>query len=85
MSDARWCDFRDHPYRAGRAGTVMFGRTEQVPNQWGGQQPSTTNNVKEICPECAAELGLTEDYVPEVSPAERKGALMEQLQKHKGN
>lgn len=76
MSGARWCDFGDHAYKEGREGTIILGRTEQVPNQWGGQQPSTTPNLREICPECAASIGLNDDYTkPEQTPEERKALL----------
>jgi hypothetical protein len=71
VSEARWCDYRDHPYKGGREGTVMMGRTETQPN--GGQ--AYTQNVKEMCPECAAELGLNEYEAPKETPAERRALL----------
>jgi hypothetical protein len=79
MSECRWCDFKDHPYKGGREGTIILGKTEQVPNQFGGTQPHTQPNIKEICPECAAEIGLNDDYTAPVSPAERKLAIEKAL------
>jgi hypothetical protein len=75
VSEARWCDYRDHPYKGGREGTVMMGRTETQPN--GGQ--SYTQNVKEMCPECAAELGLNEYEAPKQTPAERRALLQTEV------
>jgi hypothetical protein len=76
MSHARWCDYGDHPFAGGRPGTVVMALTEQVNNQWGGTQPSTVPASREICPECAAELGMNPDYTaPEMSPGQRKQQL----------
>lgn len=80
MSDARWCDYGDHAFKGGQPGITILGRTEQVHNQWGGQQPSTAN-LREICPECSARLGLNEDYEAPVSPSERHKALLAEVEK----
>lgn len=81
MSEARWCDYGDHAYKAGREGTIIMGKTVQVANQWGGQQPHTVPNLKEICPECAAQMGLNDEYkAPELSPAARKEQMEKDLQ-----
>lgn len=76
MSAARWCDYGDHPFAGNRPGTIVMALTGQVSNQWGGQQPSTIPAAKEICPECAAELGMNPDYAaPDQSPGQRKAQL----------
>jgi hypothetical protein len=72
VSEARWCDYRDHPYKGGREGTIMMGQTVRMPN--GGMQ-ATGQDVREICPECAAELGLNPDYQAPEAPAVRKALL----------
>lgn len=75
MSEARWCDYGDHAFKGGREGAVTFTQTRQVRNQWGGDQPSTTQAM-ELCPECAAEIGLNDDYkAPALPPLERKKVL----------
>lgn len=70
MSAARWCDYGNHAFKEGADGAVTFAQTRNVRNQWGGTQPSTDTNVMEICPECAATLGLTDEYTA-ISPGER--------------
>jgi hypothetical protein len=82
MSEARWCDYGDHPYKGGREGTVIMGRTEKIKNQWGGEQPHTEPNVKEICPECAASIGLNDGYEAPESPAERHKAITQTSRFH---
>jgi hypothetical protein len=72
VSEARWCDYRDHPYKGGQEGTIMMGQTVRMPN--GGMQ-STGQEVREICPECAAELGLNPDYKAPEPPSVRKALL----------
>lgn len=65
MSVARWCDYGDHSYKGGRKGTVMMGMTGDNEEQ----------DVREMCPECAAALGLNNDYKAPEPPAERKAAI----------
>jgi hypothetical protein len=72
VSEARWCDYRDHPYKGGQEGTIMMGQTVRMPN--GGMQ-ATGQEVREICPECAAELGLNPDYKAPEPPSVRKALL----------
>jgi hypothetical protein len=79
MTDARWCNYGNHPFDGSRLDTALIGKMQQVPNQWGGQQPSTTPNIKEICGDCAAELGITLDYKAPDSPEERKSKLLKEL------
>lgn len=81
MSDARWCDLGDHAYKAGRPGTLMLGKVEEVPNQWGGSQPHTQSNIKEVCPECAAAMGLNDDYEAPESPAVRHSRIAKEIAK----
>lgn len=68
MSVARWCDYGDHAYKGGREGTVMMGVTKAGGND---------QDVREMCPECAANLGLNEDYEVPESPAERHRTMLE--------
>jgi hypothetical protein len=62
MATARWCDFHDHAYRA-------------------PDDPDDINvvkfagNAKEICPECAAEIGLNDEYRAPEPPATRHEAI----------
>lgn len=76
MSDARWCNFGDHPFEGGREGTIVMGRIESVVS---GNEYVTANQMKakEICPECAATLGMFDEYEAPKSPAERRKALLE--------
>jgi hypothetical protein len=62
MSDAGWCDFRNHPYKR-------------------PDDPDEVNTItrkgetKELCDECAAEIGLIDNYEAPESPAERKAII----------
>jgi hypothetical protein len=62
MATARWCDFHDHAYRC-------------------PDDPDDINIVKfngkekEICPECATEIGLNDDYNAPDTPATRHAAI----------
>lgn len=68
MSVSRWCDYGDHAFKAGRKGTIMMG----VLTGDNGEQ-----DVNEMCPECAASLGLNDKYVAPLPPAERKKELLD--------
>lgn len=56
MSDCKWCDMGQHPFPAGQPGSTQFAMTEQVRNQWGGQQPHTVQ--QDVCAACAADIGF---------------------------
>jgi hypothetical protein len=74
MSDCRWCDYGDHPYKAGQEGTTMLGQVVKAPN--GQLMQANTQEVREVCPEHSAELGLYTEYkAPALSPDERKALL----------
>ena len=79
MSDARWCNYGAHPFDGSRTDTLIIGRMQQVPNQWGGQQPHYEPNLKEICGDCAAANGLSLDYQAPESPADRHTQLEREL------
>jgi hypothetical protein len=74
MSDARWCDFGDHAYKGGRPGTVMMGMTVKE-----SRYAQTEQDVQEMCPECAAALGILNDYEAPESPHARRQAMLEGL------
>jgi hypothetical protein len=75
MTDARWCNFGDHPFDGARSDTLIVGKMEQVPNQFGGTTPHQAI-LKEICGDCAAAQGLTDSYSAPDSPYDRKKALL---------
>lgn len=75
MSEARWCDYGDHAYAGGRPGTIMMGQLKMVAGP-GNAGNSIQQNVKEMCPECAAELGLITDYEAPLPPSERRAAIL---------
>lgn len=81
MTDARWCNYGNHPFDGARDDTMIIGKMQQVPNQWGGQQPNYTPNLKEICGDCAAAAGLTNNYELPESPTDRKRALEKEVKK----
>jgi hypothetical protein len=62
MATARWCDFHNHPYRA------PDDPDDINVVKFGGKE-------KEICPECAAEVGLNDDYSAPESPVVRHAAI----------
>lgn len=76
MTAARWCNYGNHAFDGARDDTLIIGKMDQVPNQWGGQQPSYTPNLKEICGDCAAASGITNDYKAPESPTDRKTELL---------
>lgn len=78
MSDARWCNYGNHAFDGSANGIIVMGKITNVPNQWGGQQPSQTN-LKEICPECAVVLGVSDEYVAPEPPAKRKKEITDKL------
>lgn len=57
MSQCLWCDFGNHPFPAGQPGSTNITLTEQVRNQWGGQQPHGI--VKDVCAACAVDMGVS--------------------------
>jgi hypothetical protein len=79
VSDARWCDYRDHPFKGGQEGTITMGQIVNGPN--GGKQYKD-NEMKEVCPECAAELGMNPDYKAPEPPAVRKELLTKAVRKY---
>ena len=84
MSEARWCDFGNHAYKAGRPGTIMMGKLEQAKgpgNGYSGQPGQVTQEVAEMCPECAAEMGLIDNYTTPEAPAERRAAILGRIEK----
>lgn len=83
MTTARWCNYGNHPFDGSRSDTLLIGKIEQVPNQWGGQQPHAEANIKEICGDCAAANGLSLDYTAPLSPQERKSELTKELKNGK--
>lgn len=83
MSEARWCDFGNHAYKGGREGTIMMGKLEKAQgpgNSYPGQTPNITQQVLEMCPECAAEQGFITDYEAPIAPRERRAAILGQLE-----
>jgi hypothetical protein len=76
---ARWCNHGAHSFDGARTDTIIIGKMVQVPNQWGGQQPHTEPNLKEICGDCAALLGITTDYEAPPSPEERHKEIRKEL------
>lgn len=83
MTDAHWCNMGDHPFDGARADTVLIGNMEQVPNQWGGQQPHYTTNLREICGDCAAAHGLITQYTAPPSPEDRHAELLAAIREQK--
>lgn len=83
MSDARWCNYGDHAFDGSRTDTVLIGKMQQVQNQWGGQQPSITPNIKEICGDCAALIGIDGDYTPPEKPDARHAKILGEVEKDK--
>jgi len=87
MSSARWCDYGDHAYKAGRPGTIMLGQLVEAKLDMYGMPARAANNIEqevaEMCPECAAELGLIRDYNAPLPPAQRKAELLNNI-KEKG-
>jgi hypothetical protein len=79
MTAARWCSYGNHAFDGARADTIILGKMEQVPNQWGGQQPHLEPNLKEICGDCAASMGLNMDYKAPDDPKVRKAELLKEL------
>jgi hypothetical protein len=79
MTVARWCNYGNHAFDGGRSDTLLIGAMQQVPNQWGGQQPHYEPNLREICGDCAAASGLSVDYEAPDSPAERKAKLKKEI------
>ena len=74
MSEARWCDYGDHAYKGGREGTIMLGQSVVHESRYSG--PQLEQEVQEMCPECAAELGLLKNYEAPPSPAARHKAIL---------
>ena len=79
MTAARWCNYGQHAFDGARTDTLIIGKMDQVPNQWGGQQPHFEPNLKEICGECAAAQGLSLDYKAPLSPAEQQKELEREI------
>ncbi len=90
MSDARWCDYGDHPFKGGRPGTIVMGRIEDglgdsrfKRNEYVTEQQMAANmQAREVCPECAATLGMNDDYQAPLSPMQRHLAIAEEAGKH---
>ena len=59
----------------------MMGQIIENPN--GGKSYATEQEVREICPECSAEIGLSPDYTAPISPSDRRAELLAGLQKQK--
>jgi hypothetical protein len=76
MSEARWCDYADHAYKGGREGTIMLGQTTKK-DAYG----NVHQDVREMCPECAAGLGLIDDYEAPAPPSQRKVDMLKGLEK----
>lgn len=67
MSGAEWCDFANHPFKAGAEGVIRTSRKV-------GKGDEVDEHV--ICPECAAEIGLNPEYkAPEESPFQRRAII----------
>lgn len=81
MTAARWCNYGNHAFDGARPDTLMIGKMENVPNQWGGQQPHYEPNIKEICGDCAAAAGLVTEYTAPDSPEERHAELTKAAKK----
>lgn len=82
MSAARWCDYGDHAFAADREGTIVMGKVvkNSKTRDAYGNETGLTQEVREMCPECAAELGLLPDYTaPALSPRERKLSMLEEM------
>jgi hypothetical protein len=71
VSVARWCDYNNHAFKGGVRNTVMLG---VITNDKGDQ------DVREMCPECAAELGLIDDYTAPEPPALHREKVLKELE-----
>lgn len=56
VSDVKWCDIGEHPFPANQPGATTMTMSQQIPNQWGGYQPSGV--VMDICSACATDSGM---------------------------
>lgn len=75
MSDARWCDYADHPFKGGQQGTIVMGQIDK--NRSVNEYITNAQlNAKEICPECAASLGLYDEYEAPLPPATRHAKIL---------
>lgn len=81
MSVARWCDYGDHAYKGGRPGTIMLGVTKEVNQSRYQSNQEIEQDVREMCPECAANLGLNDEYEAPESPQKRHASLLDQAKK----
>lgn len=77
MSIAKWCDFGAHCFSASAENAQTLSITRHVKNQWGGVQPTTIE--QDVCPECAARMGLIDDYTAPDSPAVRHSRMIEDV------
>lgn len=73
MTACMWCDIGQHPFPMGQPGSTQIGITEQVGNQWGGQQPHKV--MQDVCAACAKDVGiragaLVREQTPEQQDAE---------------
>ena len=67
MAGAEWCDFANHPFKAGAEGTIRSQRK--------GKGNDTPQEFV-VCPECAASIGLNPDYeAPDDTPMQRRALL----------
>lgn len=65
VAAAEWCDFANHPFKAGQTGTMRAAIKKE----------DGTQDERVICPECAALMGVNDDYKAPQSPADRKAAI----------
>lgn len=61
----------------------MMGQLVETtsPTRFGNQPANVEQDVREMCPECAAELGLIKDYEAPEAPGIRRASILKELTK----
>lgn len=84
MSDARWCNYGNHTFDGAREDTVFVGRLQpRSPGVTAGGYDHgvpRSPDLKEICGDCAAAMGVNDAYEAPKSPKERKTELLKELE-----